>query len=88
MGNKEATREIEKHVKECFKDWKTVETLTTTPTWIPVSESLPPVGQVVLAYTSYSEFVLSVRKMIPETNSVIWLDNEVTHWMPLPEAPK
>lgn len=69
--------------------------------WIPVSESLPPVGKVVLAFTRYS-IQLCVRQKIgdmvrdhPNADKVIWYPSNysggevpVTHWMPLPDPPE
>ena len=70
--------------------------------WIPVSERLPEVGQEVLVWYHRSYNVAYLQKMKPvklqppQFNNVEmfeWCfgdfeDFDVTHWMPLPEAPK
>lgn len=58
--------------------------------WIPVSERLPNGNEICLVLTIVGHCVVAYH------NNVLWrvlwnsdrLDNdEVTHWMPLPEAP-
>lgn len=65
----------------------------TIQKWIPVTERLPEHGDVCLVYTRYED----VRILQWDAVSKWWLSNssafdcrtdEVSHWMPLPEAPK
>ena len=58
--------------------------------WIPVTERLPEVKQPVLAWTKYGGYheaaLWTGKKWL-----INWDFDEiygVTHWMPLPEAPK
>lgn len=63
--------------------------------WIPITESLPEIGQHVIAYSKVSGAVESVY-YLSYKGSHIWTEpveeyynyEEVTHWMPLPEPPK
>lgn len=66
--------------------------------WIPVDESLPDVGQVVLAYRpdvppqSFTVAVCLYSKHLPENEygfRTDWADDiKPTHWMVLPEPPQ
>lgn len=59
--------------------------------WIPVTERLPNNLETVLCYTNFEE--VRIWQWNERWNSWIGLvadygKNVVTHWMPLPEAPK
>ena len=68
------------------------ELLAAVPKWISVEERLPEIGKIVLvsdgddidAACRYKAFT------IPDEVETFFWDSviEVTHWMPLPDAPK
>lgn len=55
--------------------------------WIPVTERLPEYGQRVLAYSG-KVFKPSVFWYIFYSEDYSMWKNEVTHWMPIPQAPE
>lgn len=70
--------------------------------WIKCSDRLPERGQEVLAYnenfncyevTSYNYYLTDKYEPVGElfkkleVSNLMWQNNEVTHWMPLPEPP-
>ena len=65
------------------------------PAWIPATERLPNVGEIVVVYTtkatiSRRRVFLDVMITSTKTDIPFWSANNgrVTHWMPLPEPPK
>ena len=60
------------------------------PKWISVEERLPEAGQRVLCYCRAN--IYEVMKMRTDgrwvANDMVLRNSFVTHWMPLPEAPK
>lgn len=60
------------------------------PDWIPVTERLPEDARDVLTYSRYKTFEggsIDVMSYYPRAKR--WeLDEEVTHWMPLPQPPE
>ena len=56
------------------------------PKWIPVTERLPEYGQEVLVYTGNILKPIVMGYTFWKKDYDTWL--HVTHWMPLPEAPK
>ena len=63
----------------------------TVQQWIPVTERLPKHGEVVLVYTKHKDIFIVQRDSV----SGFWLGERfdvpnkiITHWMPLPSAPK
>ena len=65
--------------------------------WIPVSERLPDIGVMVLAWFAWPHVDHSYRHVeMAEISTGHWrpkggngnFDEYVTHWMPLPEPPK
>ena len=67
------------------------ELLSKVPHWISVEERLPEVGIDVLV-TDGSDVCIShqVRYVSPTERFTFWSrdDLDLTHWMPLPSAPK
>jgi hypothetical protein len=63
----------------------------TVQKWIPVTERLPQRNAEVLVCDTREDYV-SVWEYMGEGlwfgNDVIWATEDITHWMPLPEAPK
>ena len=61
------------------------------PKWIPVTERLPERNTEVLVCDTKEDYV-SIWEHIGDGlwfgNEVIWANEDITHWMPLPEAPK
>ena len=59
------------------------------PSWIPVTERLPEKSGEYLTYCGEFDGFCVIYYEILKTKSK-WRTNwkEVTHWMPLPEAPK
>ena len=63
--------------------------------WISVKDKLPKVDEIVLIYTPKDKVITSACInpieyrgtfwFYPENNG--WNEDEVTHWMPLPEPP-
>ena len=61
--------------------------------WIPVSERLPEHSEIALCRLTFNEFRIlqwdSVSKWwLGYGAGDDWRQNDVTHWMPLPEPPK
>ncbi len=62
--------------------------------WISVKERLPEDGELVLVYNARDDFLAVLEHDSSEYESPwhggdYWLDeDDVTHWMPLPELPK
>lgn len=53
--------------------------------WISVEERLPDLFHTVLVYDTHTE---CVRFTLYKGKTDIWTGGRITHWMPLPEAPK
>lgn len=53
--------------------------------WISVKERLPEEKQFVIVYDTVTE---CVRFILYNSGADIWTGNIISHWMPLPEAPK
>ena len=60
--------------------------------WISVKERLPNGYQKVLAFVGGIVYVVAILDTRANKWRVMWdldvIDDEVTHWMPLPEPPK
>jgi len=66
------------------------DALKLAPRWIPVEERLPEVAGWYLAFEARQQWF---GHFDPEYGSESWHDsdgylNQVTHWMPLPDAPE
>lgn len=63
---------------------------TTTSEWISVEERLPEVGESVLGYTKERDecFVVTYSNTFKSFFSGQFPNDNITHWMPLPEPPK
>ena len=94
----DAIQELSKLVDESIPkdDAEIIIAEVAKPRWIPVTERLPEVDQPVMicafgksvgegVYRGHDGFH-HVWKMY--TSSGTYWDDEVTHWMPLPEPPK
>ncbi|MDH1005725.1 DUF551 domain-containing protein [Acinetobacter junii] len=70
--------------KQAFKVWQAAKA-QEVPKWISVKDNLPPANILVLGMSQ-------TRSNIFNIYNVMALDEfeevEVTHWMPLPDAPK
>ena len=72
--------------------------VTPVQGWIPVTERLPEICENVIVYVVYhsSRHVNVIRSVVPAyyTEDGFWLYGNgirlqnVTHWMPLPDAPE
>jgi len=71
--------------------------ISDVPAWVPVSERLPEEGDSVLIYSpeSVDPFHVAARWDVESSltsprrhPNFTWHGPPVTHWMPLPEAPK
>ena len=61
----------------------------TQPHWISVEEELPPKGQWVLCFTKSDSEINTLRYDIYNWKGICFsvsLD-DITHWMPMPQAP-
>ncbi len=58
--------------------------------WISVDERLPDKEGTYLTYTDKNKMLFDVFCIYPSHGTKFWVggNGEVTHWMPLPEAPK
>jgi hypothetical protein len=62
--------------------------------WISVDERLPKVDTDVLVITANGSFKVGRCNIYHNGTLVLWMTNDglgekaITHWMPLPEAPK
>ena len=63
-------------------------------TWIPISKGLPQEGvEVVALYHDGPEVIASTGVLDPDGRWILsagsgYDDDEVTHWLPLPEIPE
>ncbi len=53
--------------------------------WISVDERLPEIFTTVIVYDTHTQ---SVRFTLYNGKTEGWSNGRITHWMPLPEAPK
>jgi hypothetical protein len=53
--------------------------------WISVDERLPEIFTTVIVYDTHTQ---SVRFTLYSGKTEGWSNGRITHWMPLPEAPK
>lgn len=101
MTREEAIRHFERYVNnDCY----TIEhrqacrmaifALQNQPVWIPVTERLPGDAQFVLCFMR-DEYLTPFRALRWSSADWRWDDGrewyyeqDVTHWMPLPEPPK
>lgn len=78
---------------------KTAENLYTAgyrkqSEWISVEERLPEADTDVLVITCHGSFKVARCNIYHNGTLVLWMTNDglgekaITHWMPLPEAPK
>jgi hypothetical protein len=60
------------------------------PKWIPVTERLPEAGKCVLIYSEKGKVAEGQYTVTQDWAQFRWSATKVkvTHWMPLPEAPK
>ena len=58
--------------------------------WISVEERLPDKEGTYLTYTDKDKMLMDVFCIYPSHGTRFWVggNGKVTHWMPLPEAPK
>lgn len=67
------------------------ELLAAVPKWISVEERLPDVAKKVLTYNGdfvSENWLCTVASKVGRINVWAYSDGFVTHWMPLPKAPK
>lgn len=57
----------------------------SAPKWISVKDMLPEQGEIVLVYVIDYGITTSLMNCFGEWSS--FLNETVTHWMPLPEPP-
>ena len=55
------------------------------PHWISVEDEEPPKGQWIITYEPTSPIVVGTDIILPDETAD---EHHITHWMPLPEAPK
>lgn len=61
--------------------------------WVSVKDKLPPIGEYVLAYDGEIIFESRFRgceifeAVNDKVEKAFYEKEEITHWMPLPEAP-
>ena len=74
---------VDKHTQTCWEAWQAKS--QAVPKWISVKDNLPPANILVLGMSQ-------TRSNIFNTYNVMDLDEfeeaDVTHWMPLPDAPQ
>ena len=56
--------------------------------WIPVAERLPEPFEIVLVYDNRDKYVSDAYMTRHKEWVGITAKSDVTHWMPLPDAPK
>lgn len=85
---------LQEYVDRCARYADEIMMLREQPRWIPVTERLPAEGMRVLAATEgvfSGEAYLSCEGVWMRSYGVVWVslvDMPVTHWMPLPDAPR
>lgn len=85
---------LQEYVDRCARYADEVMALRERTRWIPVTERLPAEGERVLAATEgvfSGEAYLSCEGVWMRSYGVVWVslvDMPVTHWMPLPDAPR
>ena len=60
----------------------------TVQNWIPVSERLPEKDGIYMTFNKKKEYGFHFFQMGKSMWPAIWEEDQVTHWMPLPEPPK
>ena len=83
----ESMENAQKYLKPGEKDAILME-YVPKPEWIPMEERLPENGQKVIRYHGYAwdEKITLAFYCEGDEKRYAWCD--VTHWMPMPEAPK
>ena len=90
----EAADVLQEYVDRCKRYAEEAMALRENHQWIPVTERLPAPGERVLAATVgvfSGEAYLSCEGVWMRSYGVVWVslvDVPVTHWMPLPDAPR
>ena len=85
--------EDQKLSETCFRAADAIEE-RQKPKWIPVSEGLPKLGEMVVVYMHsaiYGDEVKIDRMVISNTTDIpywSYYKGRVKAWMPLPEPPK
>lgn len=85
---------LQEYVDRCARYADEIMALREKQQWIPVTERLPVPGERVLAATVgvfSGEAYLSCEGVWMRSYGVVWVslvDVPVTHWMPLPDAPR
>ena len=77
-------------------DWKNkltkaLEGYRKQSEWISVDERLPDIEGTYLVYTDKDNITMDIFCIYPSHGTKFWvggINGDVTHWMPLPEAPK
>ena len=75
-------------------DYLIANGVTIKGEWISVEEGLPEVDKNVLVITAHGSFKVARCNIYKNGTVVMWATNDglgeraITHWMPLPEAPK
>ena len=91
---REAAQMLQEYVDRCKRYADEIMALREKLQWIPVTERLPAEGMRVLAATEgvfSGEAYLSCQGVWMRSYGVVWVslvDMPVTHWMPLPDAPR
>ena len=67
---------------------KRITELEVNQQWISVEDRLPDELQDVLSFSIHDGVFQSIYRANKfKKTLVVWLHNEVTHWMPLPSSP-
>lgn len=56
--------------------------------WIPVTERLPEKDGIYLTFNKKKQYEFHTFQVEKRMWPAIWAADGVTHWMPLPDAPK
>lgn len=85
---------LQEYVDRCARYADEIMALREKPQWISVTERLPAEGMRVLAASEgvfSGEAYLSCEGVWMRSYGMVWVslvDMPVTHWMPLPDAPR
>ena len=84
LSTEENHTEIVDHANDSLRIWQAAKA-QAVPKWISVEEALPPENILVLAIAQTFSNVFNVYNVMALDE---FQESDITHWMPLPDAPQ